>query len=114
MLRNNLNERLFDFVIETLKLIKKIKFSEVNRVVINQLTKSVTSAGANYEEAQAGSSKADFNNKVNISLKEMRETNYWLRIIKSMQLGPNEDTEILIKESEELMKILGKIVSKTK
>lgn len=112
--KNNLSERLFDFVINVLKLIKKIKYTESNRVIIYQLSKSSTSAGANYEEAQAGSSKADFNNKVNIALKEMRETNYWLRIIKEMGLVPVDETEILVKESEELKKILGTIVLKTK
>ncbi len=52
-------------------------------VVRYQLAKSSSSAGANYVETQAGSSKLDFNNKVWISLREMRESNYWLRIIKS-------------------------------
>jgi four helix bundle protein len=114
--KNKLSERLFEFVINVLKLLRKIKFTESNRVIIYQLSKSSTSSGANYEEAQAGSSKSDFNNKVNISLKEMRETNYWLRIIKEMELVPLDETEteLLIKESEELKKILGTIVFKTK
>ena len=83
-------------------------------MVINQLTKSSTSSGANYEEAQAGSSKQDFTNKVNIALKEMRESNYWLRILKEAQLVKSDDLQLLIDESEELKKILGKIVSKSK
>ncbi|MBS3944778.1 MAG: four helix bundle protein [Melioribacter sp.] len=112
--KNKLSERLFRFVINVLKLLRKIKFTESNRVIIYQLSKSSTSSGANYEEAQAGSSKADFNNKVNIALKEMRETNYWLRIIKELQLVSDEETELLINESEELKKILGTIVLKTK
>jgi four helix bundle protein len=112
--KNRLSERLFEFVINVLKLLRKIKFTESNRVIIYQLSKSSTSAGSNYEEAQAGSSKADFNNKVNIALKEMRETNYWLRIIKELQLVSAEETQLLINESEELKKILGAIVLKTK
>ena len=83
-------------------------------MIIHQLAKSSTSSGANYEEAQAGSSKSDFINKVNISLKEMRESNYWLRIIKEINVAPDEDIFLLINESEELKKILGKIVSKSK
>ncbi|MEW6652573.1 MAG: four helix bundle protein [Bacteroidota bacterium] len=51
-------------------------------MISNQLIKSSTSSGANYEEAQGAISKPVFFNKINISLKEMRETNYWLRIIK--------------------------------
>lgn len=110
----DLGERLFSFSINTLTLLRKIDFSISNKVIINQLAKSATSAGANYEESQAGSSKADFINKVNISLKEMRESNYWLRIIKALEIGPKEETELLLNESIELMKILAKILLKAK
>ena len=66
-------------------------------------------------ESQAGSSKPDFNNKVRISLREMRESNYWLRIIKSTLNDNklNEDLNYLIDESGQLKKILGSIVTKT-
>jgi len=111
---NDLALRLFNFGVKVLQLLKKIKYSEVNKVIINQLAKSSTSSGANYEESQAASSKADFINKVNISLKEMRESNYWLRMIKAVEIAPLDETNFLINESEELKKILGKIVSKSK
>ena len=110
----DLSDRLFNFSVLVIKLLQKIKFSEINKVIINQLTKSATSSGANYEESQAASSKSDFTNKVNISLKEMRESNYWLRIIKEIEIAPVEETSNLIMESDELMKILGKIVSKSR
>ena len=87
-----------------------------NKVIKYQLLKSSTSSGANYEEAQAGSSKADFCNKVSISLKEMRETNYWLRIIKEIKVEKAVDEELswLLNESVELKNILGSIVLKSK
>ena len=107
----DLAERLFSFSINVIELLKSVKFSEIHKVIVNQLTKSATSSGANYEEAQAGSSKQDFINKVNISLKEMRESNYWLRILKETKITNTNDTQLLIDESEELKKILGKIVS---
>ncbi len=90
------------------------KTSEFN-IIRYQLAKSSTSAGANYEESQAGSSKADFNNKVRISLREMRESNYWLRIISATILQNTLDEELnyLIAESDQLKKILGSIVTKT-
>ncbi|MEW6506925.1 MAG: hypothetical protein AB1432_04160 [Bacteroidota bacterium] len=50
--KNDLSERLFDFVIKTLKLIRKIKYTESNRVIIYQLSKSSTSSGANYSPRQ--------------------------------------------------------------
>ena len=80
----------------------------------HQLTKSATSNGANYEESQAASSKADFRNKVNISLREMRESNYWLRIFKTLSIGTDTKCSYLVQESSELKKILGSISSKIK
>ena len=81
-----------------------------------QLSKSATSSGANYEESQAGSSKPDFTNKVRIALREMRESNYWLRIIDAINDKLNNPSELqwLIKESTELKKILGSIVTRSK
>ena len=67
-------------------------------------------------KAQGGSSRADFKNKVFISLKEMRESNYWMKALK----GINENKEInkeiveLVNESQELKNILGSIASKLK
>ena len=65
------------------------------------------------EESQSGSSKADFTNKVRISLREMRESNFWLRIIKRTVTEVNPvELDYLIKESYELKSILGSIVQK--
>ena len=75
-MNENLNDRLFRFAVNVLKFLPKLpKIPEMN-VVRYQLAKSSSSSGANYEESQAGSSKPDFNNKVRISLREMRESNY--------------------------------------
>ena len=87
------------------------KLSWIN-VVKYQLTKSATSSGANYEEAQGASSKSDFLNKVRIALKEMRESNYWLRILLRLESVNPQLNKKLLDESEELKKILGAIASK--
>jgi len=116
MADNELNERLFSFAVKTLKFISYLPNTPEFKIIRYQLAKSGTSSGANYEEAQAGSSRADFNNKVRISLREMRESNYWYRIIKSSfeDYKNNEELVWLINESKELKNILGTIVSKTK
>lgn len=112
--KNDLCNRLFDFSVNVLNLLKKLDKSEISRLFRYQLGKSSTSAGANYEESQAGISRADFMNKVRIALKEMRESNYWLRLLKTINEDNKLDTTIdkLVKESEELKKILGSIVNK--
>jgi four helix bundle protein len=111
---NDLLDRTFNFGVETLKLIRNFpKDSEYN-IIRYQLGKSATSVGANYEESQAGSSKADFKNKVRIALKEARESNYWLRIVKA--LGENNDLKLdyLLQESKEIKNILASIINSTK
>ena len=111
---NDLCKRLFEFGTDTIKFTRKLPDSLEYRVIRHQLIKSCTSSGANYEEAQAGSSRADFTNKVRISLREMRESNYWLRTIKGVYEKEYDHTGInkLINESNELKHILGSIVTK--
>ncbi|MDZ8264542.1 four helix bundle protein [Nostoc sp. ChiQUE01b] len=72
------------------------------------------SIGANVEESQSAQSKADFVSKLQISLKEAKETKYWLRIL--VTTGIVEDNKLLplIKENEEIIKVIAAIVVKTK
>ena len=86
------------------------------KVISYKLTKISTSSGANYEEAQAGSSRADFSNKTRIALREMRESNYRLRLIYGLLENSINYKELnwLIQESIELKNILGSIVQKTR
>ncbi len=113
--RNDLCDRLFEFAVASIEFLKTLPYSPENKTIRTQLSKSACSSGANYEEAQAGSSKADFTNKVRISLREMRESNYWLRIIKRTVKEINLDQlDYLIKESGELKNILGAIMQKTR
>ena len=115
MVENDLIVRLFNFAVRTIKFLKGFPDSPEIKVIRYQLIKSSSSSGANYEEAQAGSSKADFTNKVRISLREVRESNYWLRIIKETieSIKNKEELDWLIDESIELKKILGSIVKKS-
>jgi four helix bundle protein len=110
----NLEERLFNFAVRAIKFTRTMPSSPEYSVIKYQLTKSSTSSGANYEESQAGSSKADFTNKVRIALREMRESNYWLRIIQGIVNEDNPELNYLIQESKELKLILGSIVQKSR
>ncbi len=111
---NDLSKRLFDFAVQVIIYQRTLSRSTEYDVIKYQLTKSSTSAGANYEESQGASSKADFSNKVFISLKEMRESNYWLRVIETINENKSVELKLLIKESEELKNILGSITTKTR
>lgn len=111
-MENDLQKRLFQFSVDTIKEVRSLPKSREYQVISYQLLRSSTSVGANYEVAQAGVSKADFSNKVGISLKEMRETNYWIRIIIEIS-EENASWISLESESKELMKILGSIYAKS-
>ncbi|MDO9548804.1 MAG: four helix bundle protein [Candidatus Marinimicrobia bacterium] len=109
---SKLDNRLFTFSINVIKMLRSLPQNPESKVIHYQLIKSVSSTGANYEESQAASSKLDFRNKIYISLKEMRETNYWLRIIRELELLKHVQISPLIDESIELMRILGSITAK--
>ncbi|WP_294310318.1 four helix bundle protein [uncultured Chryseobacterium sp.] len=97
-----------------LKFLRTLPNDPESKLIRFQLGKSATSIGANYEESQAGSSKADFKNKVKIALREARESNFWLRILKNLDSYNSEEFQLLLNESAELKNILAAIVNNTK
>lgn len=74
-------------------------------VIKNQITKSGTSVGANYREANRARSKPDFKNKIKISESEARETEYWLEIIKDLNWIEENLLNKITKEAKELLAI---------
>lgn len=110
----DLIDRLLDFAVDVILYCRKLDNSIENKIIKHQIIKSSTSSDANYEESQGASSNPDFINKVRISLKEMRESNYWLRIIKRTSIKDEFTDELnrLVDESEQLKKILGSIIQK--
>jgi len=111
-MERDLQERLFKFAVDVIGATKELPYTTEYKLIIYQLVKSSSSVGANYEEAQAAVSKADFSNKVGIALKEIRESNYWIRIINAT-LAESTKFLVLEKESNEIKKIMGSIYSKT-
>ena len=110
--RSDLQDRLFNFSVNVIKLIRELPKGKEYDVINYQLIKASTSSGANYEEAQGAVSKADFVNKIGISLKEMPESNYWIKLIIAITEN-NQKWLLMEKESSELKSILGSIYSKT-
>jgi four helix bundle protein len=78
----------------------------IGRHVALQLARSSTGAGANYEEARAAESTADFAHKIAIAAKEMREASYWVRLIVRAALAPGDHRDIA-REASELNAMLG-------
>ncbi|OGS20643.1 MAG: four helix bundle protein [Elusimicrobia bacterium RIFOXYA2_FULL_39_19] len=105
---NLIKDKTFEFALAIIDLYKRL--NKQNEFVISkQLLRSGTSIGANVEEAIAAQSRKDFVHKLSISLKEARETRYWLRLLKESKLAENDFSRYL-SEIEQIIAILIKII----
>jgi four helix bundle protein len=77
-----IEQRAYHFALRVVKLVQAMPDTQVGSVLARQLLRAATSIGANAEEAVAAASRRDFANKMNIALKEARETHYWLRLVR--------------------------------
>ena len=113
-MQRDIVERSFEFASKIVAFIPLLRHTDEGRLIGKQLLRSGTSIGANVEEAESGSSKDDFIYKMNLALREARETHYWLRLIKKTNLAMAVQLDNLIKEADELRRILGAIVSSSR
>ncbi len=108
--REDLEERLLDFAVRCLKLTSRLSKTAPSRHIAGQVMRSSASAGANYQEACGAESRADFVHKLQIVLKELRESDYWLKLINRADLVPDGILGPMLDESQALAKIIGKSV----
>jgi len=106
----DLSDRLGSFAAEVIKGVPRINRTFAGRHIAGQLIRSSTSAGANYEEACGAESQQDFIHKLQIVLKELKESLFWLRISVKADLVTAEAINPLLKEGKELANIIGKSV----
>jgi len=112
----DLQERLLNFAADTLKFLSQLPYQKEFEVFRYQLSKSVTSIGANYEESQAGTFP-EFRNRISICLREARETCYWYKLIKRVfgrESDLAKDIQPLLQEAKEISLIFGSISRKIK
>jgi len=110
---NIIQEKSYSFALEIIDLVRKFPRNMEGLIIGRQLLRSATSVGANVEEAIGGFTKKDFRYRMSIALKEARETNYWLRLIRDSKLL-NNNMDDFIAKSEELRKILIAIVKNSR
>ena len=106
---NIIQQKTFAFAIKIINLCKYLCDEKRELVLSKKLLKSVTSIGANVEEAIGSQSDNDFLSKMSIAYKESRETLYWLKLLFETKYLDKEQFEDLHNEAEELCKIIGKI-----
>jgi four helix bundle protein len=105
--KNDIKQRTYTFSLDIIKLIRFLPNDMVSRTIGGQLLRSATSIGANIVEAQAGSSKKDFINYLNIALKSANESVYWLNLLRDSGIGKGESINVLVEDGTQLAKILG-------
>lgn len=114
-MEHDISKRTLNFSIMIVNLCKFLrKNGGTGYDLSKQLIRSGTSIGANVEEAQNAESTADFIHKMSISLKEARETNYWLKILIATEKILEPRLQPLLNESNELIAIIYSIVKNTK
>ncbi len=102
----DLQDRFIDYAVRIIKLSEKLPETKTGRHICSQILRSGTSPAPNYGEAQSAESKADFIHKLKISLKELRETEVWLKIIIRAELIQPSKLSSLLLETDELISIL--------
>lgn len=103
--------RTFRFGVDCILFLETLPKTKTFSVISYQLTKSSTSVGANYEEAQSAESSRDFGHKIGVVSKEIHESNYWLRVLNETlpESIKTEKFKLLLSESVELKKIFVSI-----
>jgi four helix bundle protein len=111
----DLQDRFVGFAVRIIRLVESIPESKAGKHICLQLLRSGTSPAPNYGEAQSAESKADFIHKLKIALKELRETEIWLKIlVRAKLIKSSEQLAPLLKETDELIAILFKSVETAK
>ena len=106
--------RTLEFARRVRAFVKELPKTLANIEDGKQLINSSGSVGANYIEANEALSKKDFIMRIKISRKEAKESRYWLSLIDTHdESGRKKEQEYLVRESTELMNILGSILRKT-
>ena len=105
----DLEKRTRKFTVQIIRLSMKLPKTPEGMVIRNQITKSGSSIGANYREANRSRSKADFRNKIKICESEASETQYWLEVIVETEWLSRDEIKTEYNECSELLALFTAI-----
>ena len=100
---HDIEDRLIDFAVRIINVVEALPSTKAANHIAGQLLRSGTSPAPNYGEAQSAESRKDFIHKMKLSLKELRETLIWLKIIKQKPLCEPAKIKHIIKKCNELI-----------
>lgn len=110
---NLIKDKSFAFALDIVNLYKTL-IDQREYILSKQLLRAGTSIGANVREAEYAQSRADFINKLSISLKEANETEYWLELLKASEIAAPIEIESLQAKVREILRLLIKIINTAK
>ncbi len=110
----DIHERIYQFILSVLRFVKKQPRTFTNQQIVGQLIRSVTSMGANDQEANGTYTKADFTHCYTLVRKEGNETLFWIRLLGDMNNSAKQEAAILIKEADEIIRIVTTIIYNTR
>ena len=102
--------RLLDFAVSVIKIADILPNTFAGRHVGGQLIRAGTSSGSNYEEACGAESRSDFVHKMSVVLKELKEAQFWLRVIQRTGMLTAPRTEFVTDECKQLCAIVAKSI----
>ena len=105
---NPVRQKSFSFALMTVELCRELQ-ADREYVISKQLMKSGTSIGANIEEAISAESRKDFLHKLNLALKEARESHYWLRLLVATNTQVTADLQSHLAAADERIRLLVSI-----
>ena len=111
---NIVMNKSYAFALRIIKLYKHLIADQKEFVLSKQVLRSGTSIGALVKEAEHAQSKADFINKMNIALKEVNETEYWLMLLRDSDYLDEKSFTSIHSDCVELIKLLASIVKTSK
>jgi len=107
---HDIHDRAFHFAVRVCTLSDERWYRDiVRRAIASQLVGAATSVGANLSEATAAQSKPDFNAKIGISRKEVREAQWWLRLAEAVDICPRRDWSELRAEATSIGQVISAI-----
>ena len=114
MKENILLDKSFAFAVRIVNLYKHLCDTKKEFVLSKQLLRSGTSIGANINESQDAQSTNDFISKLSISLKEARETKYWIELLQETDYLTEKEANNILEDIIEIIKLLVSIIKTTK
>jgi len=111
---NIIVDKSMNFAVRIVNLYKFLKNNRSEHVLSKQVLRSSTSIGANIREANYAQSKADFNAKMYIAMKEAAETGYWIEFLEKTDYITRKQADSLQTDCIELIKILTAITKTVK